>query len=159
MQISWQGDTNFIIQARSAIIKIINNKIILPSLEISGPGEYESDGVSIDVFNEIIVVETEGIRIAYLDNFNRKLTDADLDRISGAEILLVPIGGKGTLDAQGASEVIEQIDPKIIIPMAYTELTAFSKIEGKLPEPIPKFKINRNNFPEEGREIVILSKT
>ena len=37
----------------------------------------------------------------------------------GTDILLVPVGGYYTLDAKQAIEVINQIEPKIVIPMHY----------------------------------------
>jgi L-ascorbate metabolism protein UlaG (beta-lactamase superfamily) len=34
-------------------------------------------------------------------------------------VLLIPVGGRFTIDATGASQVIEKLKPKVAIPMHY----------------------------------------
>ena len=54
------------------------------------------------------------------------LLDADqLEALGQVDILMVPVGGFYTIDAETAFQVVEQLDPRVIIPMHYrTEYNA-----------------------------------
>ena len=42
-----------------------------------------------------------------------------LDKLNGVDILFIPVGGAGTLDAKVAADVSRKIEPKLVIPMHY----------------------------------------
>ncbi|OGF55928.1 MAG: hypothetical protein A2Z21_00790 [Candidatus Fraserbacteria bacterium RBG_16_55_9] len=42
--------------------------------------------------------------------------------IGPVDVLLIPVGGGTTIDAVMATEVVELLDPKVIIPMHYRTL-------------------------------------
>ena len=48
-----------------------------------------------------------------------RLTQAQIDAIGPVDVLLVPVGGFFTIDASGATEVMEQLQPRVTIPMHY----------------------------------------
>jgi L-ascorbate metabolism protein UlaG (beta-lactamase superfamily) len=69
----------------------------------------------------------DGFKICHLSNVGHKLTTEMLEAIGGVDILMIPVGGLNGFDAKKAHEVMEQIDPRVVIPMYY-------KIQGvKLP--------------------------
>ena len=87
----------------------------------------------------IFSLNIDGFKICHLSNLGHKLTVEMLEAIGTVDILLVPVGGGDCLDAAKAHEVIEQIDPRIVIPMYYAvnglkvkeaELDAFLKEVG-----------------------------
>jgi len=100
---------------------------------IETPGEYSVKGINIigiDSFhdekdgqergkNTIFALEMEGIRICHLGDLGCDLTTKQLDEIDGVDILLVPVGGKYTIDGKKAAEIAKKINPAIIIPMHY----------------------------------------
>lgn len=101
---------------------------------ISGPGEYETKGVYIHGIpsfhdsvqgkergvNTIYVVEIDGVCIAHLGDFGEgPLRDETLDSIGDVDILMIPVGGKYTIDGEDAGKVVKQIEPTIVIPMHY----------------------------------------
>ena len=70
--------------------------------------------------NTIFVVETGGLRIAHLGDFGEsELTEDQLDRLGAIDVLLIPVGGVFTIDAAGATAIVEQIGPRMVIPMHY----------------------------------------
>ncbi len=147
---------------------------------IEGPGEYEVKGVLAqgilawhgflgkenlgDV--TIYLIEADGIRLCHLGDINQKeLSSEQIEALGGVDILMVPVGGKYTIDAEGAQRIINQIEPKIIIPMHYklpglkTDLQpvdVFLKVmgqEGIVPQ--PSLKVKKQNLPGETKLVVL----
>ncbi len=70
--------------------------------------------------NTIFVVETGGLRIAHLGDFGQpELTEDQLNALGEIDVLLIPVGGIFTIDAAGATKIVEQIGPRMVIPMHY----------------------------------------
>ena len=91
---------------------------------IDGPGEYEVGGIFVlGVQSEgstIYVITMDGLRLVFLGGLTEKLTERQIEEIDGVDVLFLPVGNKKmALDAKKAIEITNQIEPKIIIPMAY----------------------------------------
>ncbi len=101
---------------------------------IKGPGEYEAKDVyvlGLETYhdevqgkerglNTIYKIEIEGMRIAHLGDFGEKeIRDETLEDLGDVDILLIPVGGKYTIDGEGAAKLVKKIEPKIVIPMHY----------------------------------------
>jgi len=152
-------------------------------LLIEGPGEYEAKGVNVKgVFAyhddkegrergivTIYVIEIEGIKICHLGDLGqKKLTDEQLEQIDEADILMIPVGGTATLDGEQAVEVINQIEPRIVIPMHYKipGLTLGFKPEGVeeflkemgvgKKEAVEKLTLKKKDLPPEDMEVVVM---
>ncbi len=59
--------------------------------------------------NTIFIFETGGVRIAHLGDLGHALTDQQLAAIGSVDVVLVPVGGGSTIDAQTATYVVDQI--------------------------------------------------
>ena len=100
---------------------------------IQAPGEYEVGDVSVfslktfhdDVkgaqrgTNVIYNIQMEDISLCHLGDLGHKLNDRQLEKVNGVDVLFVPVGGVFTLGPKQVIEVINQIEPAIIIPMHY----------------------------------------
>jgi len=98
---------------------------------IDSPGEYEIKGVSVvgcpsfhdkeeKEQNIIYLIEVDKIRICHLGDFGQdKLSNKQIEKIGSVDVLMIPIGGKYTIDAKRAVKIINQIEPGVIIPMHY----------------------------------------
>ncbi len=111
-------------------------------------------------------IEIDDISIAHLGDLGQVLDNTQLEKLVGTDILLIPVGGKYTLDAKKAVEVISQIEPRIVIPMHYKtkdlkieldEVDKFVKELGLTPTYEEKLKISKKDLPQEEMELVILS--
>lgn len=143
-------------------------------------GEYDFKGVlieGIDSFHDdregaerggniIYRLEIDDISITHLGDLGHSLNDAQLEKVAGTDILLIPVGGKYTIDAKKAVEVISQIEPRIVIPMHYKVkdlkididgVDKFIKEIGLTPTYEEKLKISKKDLPQEDMELVILS--
>jgi L-ascorbate metabolism protein UlaG (beta-lactamase superfamily) len=148
---------------------------------IENPGEYEKKGVyikGIPAFHDsssgkergkitMFKALAEDIKICHLSDLGQKeLTEQQLDEIGEVDILFIPVGGNYTISAKEASTIINQIEPKIVIPMHYQlpklklkldELDKFLKIMGsKSPEKTNKLTIKKKDLAEEGMKIIVL---
>ena len=69
--------------------------------------------------NTMICFEIDGIRVCHLGDLGHRLSDKQLAELGKVDILLTPVGGGPTIDAKVATEVCNQLRPKVIIPMHY----------------------------------------
>lgn len=152
-------------------------------MKFADPGEYEVGGVVISGIssfhddsqglergkNIIFHMMFDGLDIVHLGDLGQsKLTEEQVARIGEVDILLVPVGGVYTIDAKAASNIVSQLEPRIIIPMHFkTEGLKFelSGIEGFLKEMgtegvvhQPKLSITKDKLPEEP-QVVVLTKS
>ena len=152
-------------------------------LLIDKPGEYETKGVFIyglESFhdnkqgkergkNNLFHIEADGLSLLHLGDLGHELSKETLEQIPSVDILFVPVGGKYTIDAEEAAEVISQIEPGIVIPMHYSTkntsgvLASLDPVKKFLDEmgvetikEIEKLKISsKSEIPEETEVIVV----
>jgi L-ascorbate metabolism protein UlaG (beta-lactamase superfamily) len=138
-------------------------------LTLEGSGEIETKGIFIEGItqksNTIYLIKSEGVTLCHLGNLEKKnLKEELLEKVANVDILLVPIGGHDTINYEEAISLINQIEPKIIIPMHYAlpnlkikldSLDKFLKAISKKPEVLDKLTIRKNNLPGETKLIVL----
>ena len=69
--------------------------------------------------NLMFVYQTEGLRIAHLGDLGCPLTSAQAAALGSLDVLLLPVGGYYTIDAEQAAQTVELLQPRIVIPMHY----------------------------------------
>ncbi|MGE0223025.1 MAG: MBL fold metallo-hydrolase [Acetobacteraceae bacterium] len=69
--------------------------------------------------NSIFIFETAGLCIAHLGHLHHLLLPADLDALGRIDILMIAVDGGYTLGHRDAIELIEQIHPRVVLPMHY----------------------------------------
>jgi len=134
---------------------------------IEGVDSYHDEKDGAERGNNIIYrIEIDDISVTHLGDLGHTLSDAQLEKLVGTDILLIPVGGTYTLDAKRAVEVISQIEPRIVIPMHYKTkdikidldpVDKFIKEVGLTPTYEEKLKISKKDLPSEDMELVILS--
>ena len=148
---------------------------------IEGPGEYEIKGINIQgisAFHDaeegkerglstIYVIESEEIRICHLGDLGQKeLTEEQLDKLDGVDVLMIPVGGIFTISGERASRLVNQLEPKIAIPMHYKipglnikleGIDNFLKaIKGGKVEPLEKLVIKKKELSQEETRVVVM---
>lgn len=149
---------------------------------IDGPGEYEVKGVGvvgISTFhdgekgaargrNTIYRIEIDGVSIVHLGDLGHTLATAEIDALDGVNILMVPVGGVYSLDPAQAVQVVQEIEPSIVIPMHYgrpelnqkvfgglSPVAAFLKEIGKEATSQPKLSTTKDKLPAEMQVVVL----
>ncbi|MBQ2667772.1 MAG: MBL fold metallo-hydrolase [Clostridia bacterium] len=69
--------------------------------------------------NTIHILEADGVRIVHFGDLGCALTPEQIETLRGADVILIPVGGFYTIDAAQAKAVVDQIRPKVVIPMHY----------------------------------------
>ena len=83
------------------------------------PTYHDDAGGKLRGSNIIFCFEVDGIRVCHLGDLGHLLDDGQVAEIGTVDILLIPVGGYYTIDAGVASEVCNQLKPRVIIPMHY----------------------------------------
>lgn len=70
-----------------------------------------------ELSNSIFVFEIGDLCIAHLGHLHHLLTDDQLAELGRIDVLLVPIDGMYTMSQEEMAQVVEQIGPRIVVPM------------------------------------------
>ena len=74
---------------------------------------------SLRGLNTIHILEYDGIRVAHLGDLGHDLDEDDIAELGALDVVLIPIGGTYTLDCQQASDLVDKLNVKTVIPMHY----------------------------------------
>lgn len=146
----------------------------------TGPGEYEVKGINltgIPTFhdaergrkrgkNTAFLIELDDLLVCHLGDLGHVLTTDQVDQIGdNVDVLLIPVGGDGTIDAVQAVEVISLIDPRLVIPMHYQvgdldpHLDPVDKFLREMgvtdAEPQPRLSLSKSGLPEATQVVVL----
>lgn len=161
MQIKYIGKEKIEIRTKDSRIEL-SQHVSINDFVLPGPGEYEKSGIFVegipDNGNTIYIVKSEEINLCYLGSVSRDLKENETKEIGDVDILFVPLGENGSLDTKKAISLISKIDPKIVIPILYSEisLSEFKKSEGITDGEMDILKIKKADLPEDERKNVIL---
>ncbi len=139
---------------------------------INGPGDYEIKeifikGVLSDALvenkkyiNTVYLFSLDGINIAFLGALsNPDFSKETREAINSPDILFIPIGGGGILDAKMAAKLASSLEPKLIIPMDYDEKTLkvfLKEIGEEKAEVVDKLTLKRKDLDNKEGEVIIL---
>jgi L-ascorbate metabolism protein UlaG (beta-lactamase superfamily) len=148
---------------------------------IDGPGEFEIGGVFITgvqtdaggkkakgvLRNTLYVFDYDGITVAHLGDLKNVPTQAEVEALGTVNVVLVPVGGGGGLNAAKAAEVVSLLEPNLVIPMHYStpdvkvQLDSLSKflkemgLGANTVETQGSLKVARSSLPEETHVIAL----
>ena len=147
---------------------------------ITGPGEYERQGVIIQGFlsssayglakgqteavNTIYMVELEDMTLVHLGALAEKeLSKEARESIDEIDVLFVPIGGEGVLTPAAAHELVVSLEPKIVVPMHWSgigepkSLEAFLKASGNNGEKVDKLTLKKKDLTGKDGSILVIT--
>jgi L-ascorbate metabolism protein UlaG (beta-lactamase superfamily) len=147
---------------------------------IKGPGEFEIGGVFITGVqtdghgkkaseqprNTLYVFDYDGLTVAHMGDLRQVPTQAEVEALGNVNVVLIPVGGGGGLNAAKAAEVVSLLEPNIVIPMHYATKGA------KIPlDSLDKFlkemglhghgeiqaslKVSKSGLPDETKVMVL----
>ncbi len=148
---------------------------------IQGPGEFEVAGVLIrgtHTFhdqengselgrNTAYVIEIDELVICHLGDIGRVPTAEQVEELSGADILLAPVGGGTTIGGAAAAETVSLLGPKLVIPMHYGTPASKDKLDSidtflkeigaptAMEERQPKLSVTKSTLPQETKVQVL----
>jgi L-ascorbate metabolism protein UlaG (beta-lactamase superfamily) len=119
------------------------------SIVIKGAGKHKAGDVEVKgiladhdscagkLYGNIVIYKfiMDGLKFCHLSDLGCKLNPLQIKEIGEVDVLFLPVGGTFTLNGIAAKEVMEQLKPKVTIPMHYLTAT-----------------LNRSLYPLENRE-------
>ena len=69
--------------------------------------------------NLLMKIELEGLTLAHLGDLGAPLDEAQCKALGKIDILMLPVGGYYTIDAEIAAQTAAALRPRIVIPMHY----------------------------------------
>ncbi len=145
---------------------------------ISNPGEYEIRQIFVYGVPEMkddkltgrifYLIEAEGISVVHLGLCSQTvLTDKQLEFLERPDILLLPVGGGDSLTAKQAAQLVQQLEPRFIVPMNFAfpgskvkldKVDVFVRELGKSkPEIKDKMRISNKDLVGKESELVVLN--
>lgn len=168
---------SFVLVTNTELIEVKNTG----SMIIDTPGEYEISGLSVKGIHAqahleeadkhsstIYKIIHDEANVVIAGHIFTKLSDEQLEEIGMVDILVIPVGGNGyTVDATGAAQLTRKIEPKIVVPVHYSdksikypvpqaELKLFLDEMGVQPEQQDSLKISKNTILPEQIQVVVL---
>ena len=94
--------------------------------------------------NRAYIFEADGLKIVHLGDLGEAPTPALIAACSGADVLLIPVGGFFTLSGEAAAAAVKALRPKLTVPMHYrcpghsfdaisTEAPFLAALDGDVP--------------------------
>ena len=81
----------------------------------------------------ITVIETNGLRICHLGDLGQlALTPYQITAIGRVDVLMIPVGGFFTINGTQAAAIVQQLHPRVILPMHYATPALNSDLREKL---------------------------
>jgi len=104
---------------------------VIKGIEINGVETFhDSEGGKKRGKNVAFTYNVDGIKICHLGDLGHVLTDEQVKKIGDVDILLIPVGGNYTIGPEEAAEIVEKLNPKMVIPMHFKTKAINFPIEG-----------------------------
>lgn len=151
---------------------------------LDGPGEYEVAGVFIQGVpsfhdehqgkdrgkNVIFRLDLDDVSVCHLGDLGHTLSSGQAEAIGTVDVLLIPVGGKTTINGAQAAEVASLLEPRIVIPMHYNNgapgaseletVDRFCKEMGAVGvKPQPRINVTRSNLPAMTQVVLLEQST
>ena len=68
---------------------------------------------------KIHILDDGSVRAAHLGDLGCGLTAEQKEQLKGLDALMIPVGGFYTIDAVQAKAIVDELQPKVVIPMHY----------------------------------------
>lgn len=100
---------------------------------INQPGTFDVNGIDVRCVlcshdaengtkrgkNIIYQFRLDGVTVCHMGDVGETCTPELIEQLIPVNILLIPVGGKYTIDAEQAKEYVDKIMPDVVIPMHY----------------------------------------
>lgn len=144
----------------------------LGGVEITGIKSYhDEEGGSLRGENIIYKFRMDGLDICHLGDLGEECSAELVELLLPVNILLIPVGGKYTIDSERAKEYVDQLMPEIVIPMHYKTKSSDIDIE-KAQNFLDEFdeedvdvchkdelEFSREDLTEEKTKIILMERT
>jgi L-ascorbate metabolism protein UlaG (beta-lactamase superfamily) len=149
---------------------------------IAGPGEYEVRGIFVIGVqtahdsreggqlghSTAYCIRLDDLTVCHLGDLGHRPTQAQVEALGAVDVLLVPVGGGHTIGPGLAAEVVNLIDPALVIPMHFRSAgradlepaEKFLKEMGSAhPEVLDVLRLSPNRLASEPQVVLLQPKS
>jgi L-ascorbate metabolism protein UlaG (beta-lactamase superfamily) len=145
---------------------------------VADPGEYEVQGTFVFgmtlpkpeqryPYELAYRFVSEGISLGFLGSLDHVPPAEELGKLENIDILFLPVGGGGRLTAAQAVEVVNEIEPRMVVPLYYDiegsklkldSVDLFCKALGAKRQDANRLKISRKDLPADDLIVTVLER-
>ena len=108
------------VQGASRIIDTAGRHTLAPGVEVTAvPCFHDEVQGSKRGNNLMFLLEAEGLRVAHLGDLGHLPTPEQAAALAPVDVLMLPVGGFYTIDAETARETAQLLQAQVILPMHY----------------------------------------
>lgn len=134
---------------------------LAPDVKVTAiPSVHDEAGGTKRGKNLIMKMEAEGLTLVHMGDQGDAITPEQQAAIGNVDILMIPVGGFYTIDAQAAKAVVDFLRPRVVIPMHYkTAVNADWPIADEKPflqrmdatdtRPMPLIRITKGDLDQQ----------
>ena len=145
---------------------------------LQGPGEYELAGIYITGVmtprgegdpetkrNTAYLIEMENLRLCHLGDVSGALSVRQVEQLVPVDVLFLPVGGICTVGIPQALEMVQRLEPKVVMPMHYCLPELRVKLGGmdgfvremglRDVQPQARINISGSSLPQEMRVVIL----
>ena len=111
--------------------------------------------------NVIFKFRMDGVNICHMGDIGEPCSPELIERLMPVNVLMIPVGGTYTTDADAAKEYVDRLMPDIVIPMHYKvkrceldidKVEPFTRLfeSEAVEEDVDELELDRNDFNESG---------
>jgi hypothetical protein len=157
MTIKQSAPNEFKVRGKRVSILISPQAAKIGDYEIGGPGEYEVNSVDVEVLNGISLFQIDEMTLVYFgDTKLSEISDEQLEKINGADILMIATGGQ-SFKPESISQVINQAEPKIVVIGGDKNINEIGKLEGITPKRLDELKVAPGTLSQEELKVIFLN--
>ena len=102
------------------VIDYAGEHTLIPGVRLTAVRAFHDDtGGSKRGETMLFLLEAEGLKIAHLGDLGDRLTPEQTALLHGVDVLMIPVGGFYTIDADTAFEIAGALQARVVIPMHY----------------------------------------
>jgi L-ascorbate metabolism protein UlaG (beta-lactamase superfamily) len=160
------ADHNYV-QGLPGSPKILKGSGDIGDIKVTGfQTHHDESGGSERGDNTLFIIELDDLKICFAGDLGHSLSPEQIKAIGPIELLMIPVGGTYTVDADNASEISKALNPSIVIPMHFkTEKCQLpiSGVDGFLRKMenvkrlnVSEIEISKDAIPLGGQEVWVL---